>query len=93
MQTIEDFDGIIKILSLFLNSSDKLAQLLTFLTFDTNQDGIISEDDLMQLTNLLPVDSPILKDIHTLTLFTKENSTQKCTPDLPLFFLKNPTSK
>ena len=71
MQIIEDFDGIIRILSLFLNSSDKLTQLLTFLTFDANQDGLISEDDLMHLTNILPVDSPILDDIYRLTLFTK----------------------
>jgi hypothetical protein len=42
LQAIEDYPGIMKVIKQIILSQPKLAQILTFLTFDLNQDGIIT---------------------------------------------------
>lgn len=42
LQAIEDFSGILKLVRQLLGSSEKLGQMLTFLTLDINQDGVIT---------------------------------------------------
>ena len=42
MKFVEHFSGFLSIINYLINISEKLAHTLTFLTFDVNQDGIIS---------------------------------------------------
>lgn len=67
--------------------------MLTFLTLDVNQDGIISEDDLMFLTNMYKVDFPVLEDIYSIVEYCKKNKNLNCEVDLPLEYIKAPTIK
>lgn len=68
--------------------------MLTFLTYDYNQDGIISEDDLTKLNNTISSDSRLNEDLITIMTYVKNlQKTSSIATDLPLKFINNPTYK
>ena len=73
MQVTEDFNGMIKIVKEIMNASTSLAQLLTFLTYDFNQDGVITEDELTKITNMVEVDDPMNSDVHQMVAYCRQN--------------------
>lgn len=94
MQINQDFQGIVNLVTQIYRSSNKLARILTFLTFDYNQDGFISEDDLTYLNNFISPDSKITEDINTIIIYTKNmNNMTETALDLPLSFIASPTLK
>ena len=71
LQALEDFDGILKMIKLIIESDPKLSQLLAFLTLDYNQDGIITEDELTKLSNMISIGNSMYDDINILVKYAK----------------------
>ena len=68
--------------------SDKEIKIITFFTFDLNQDGFICENDIYHFLENLPHNSKILDDINLIVSFLKCNQLQSSETNLPQFLLK-----
>ena len=82
MQQIENFDGILNIVAEIMNLEIKHSHLLSFLTFDVNQDGLICEDDLYQLKKTISIESIVNEDINKIVEYVKSWGTGRSAPDL-----------
>jgi hypothetical protein len=68
--------------------SDKETKIISFFTFDFNQDGFICENDLYHFLEFLPHGSKIVDDLHLIVSFLKSNKLQSSETYLPQFLLK-----
>jgi hypothetical protein len=67
---------------------EKETRLLTFFTYDANQDGFICEEDIYYFIARLPQHAKILQDFNAIIEFLRNNKLRSTSTNLPEKLLK-----
>lgn len=71
-----------------IHLQDKEMKLITFFTYDINQDGFICEEDIYYYLARLPFHSKIVEDFNMIVEFLRKNKLRSNAPNLPERLLK-----
>lgn len=63
--------------------SQKELKLITFFTYDINQDGFICEEDIYYFLSKLPYNSRLIEDFNTVIEFLRKNKLRSVCANLP----------
>ena len=62
---------------------EKEIRLVTFFTYDVNQDGFICEEDIYYFMTRLPQHAKILEDFNLIIEFLRNNKLRSTSTNLP----------